>query len=366
MTAVQDDAGASQFEPAGGRPDAGGLSSAEIGDDSSDERAEPAAIGDQRVEPGRPQGPRGDRSHRSHEEPPGIGERPHRRQHLQDLGGAEPLLGTRRGREQDRVVFTGGCRDHRSPHDRGVGRRPPAVDGQTDDVGAGGLEHLVEAVGARAVMLHRDALVGHPLGEQELLQLRCGLGLGHPVGCEAGLLDGSARLRAPGDDLSRSDGGEELLEQPGFVHGLDPASEADSRRDHDDVRRLGDQQARAGDQLFVIDVRNDRQRGCEPHRRTVPFQCGGELARAPVDGKEDRAARQGGRDHRGGAFRACGVGTDGTGDGHRVMSPAASEIRAGSSRSAAATCPNTMTAGLRTAVDAASATTVPSVAWVVR
>ena len=100
----------------------------------------------------------------------------------------------------------------------------------------------------------------------------------------------------------------QVVEQPGFVGRLHPAAEADAgRRDHH-VRAGRAMSSRVrGDQRVVVDVRHDRERRRVAHLRAVALERRGELDRATVDGDDDRAAVERGR--QGGA--GGGASTDG-------------------------------------------------------
>ena len=97
-------------------------------------------------------------------------------------------------------------------------------------VGAGRGELGVEAVGARAVVLHRDPVPGDALGQQQVEDLGGRLGLGHPVGLQPGGLDRAARLGPAGDDAGAcASTSMQLVGEARGVGRLDPAAEPDAR-----------------------------------------------------------------------------------------------------------------------------------------
>lgn len=266
--------------------------------DGAHERPEAPPLGDERGEPGRLQRFGRDRADGRHQQAPRAGRSEQVAEHLLALRRGEPPGGARRRGEQHGIHFAGRRGDHRACDGIRVGGRTPSVDREADDVGARVGEQVVEPVGARSVVLHRDAAAVEVLGQQELAELGRRLGFGDPVGREPGLLDRPAGLRATRDDLRGRERGQQRVEQPRFFGGLHPAAEADARRDDDDVGRGLDERARRRDQRLVVDVRQDAEGRGSSHVRTVPLERGRELGRAPIDGDDDRAALQSGGQRR--------------------------------------------------------------------
>lgn len=79
----------------------------------------------------------------------------------------------------------------------------PPIDDHGGDNGAGSGELLIESIAAGPVVLDRDPLSAHALGQQDPADLGGRLGLGHPVDAEADLLERPMRLRSARDDPRR-------------------------------------------------------------------------------------------------------------------------------------------------------------------
>ena len=151
---------------------------------------------------------------------------------------SEPFAGAGRGGEEDGIHFAGRRGDDRSADGRGVGRGPPPIHREADDLRAVCGEELVQPVCARAVVLYSDASPVNALREQEFTEFGGCLGLGDPVRGEARLLYGSTRLRAPCDELSTLQRAMELIGKARLVGGFHPAAKPHARRGDHDLRRV--------------------------------------------------------------------------------------------------------------------------------
>ena len=142
------------------------------------------------------------------------------------------------------------------------------------------------------MMLDHDPLAADPTGQQVVDDLGGCLGLGDPVDLQPGLLDSTTGLRTTYQDPGLLQRLDELLLDTVLLGGVHPPTETHTGGRHHDVRRVSDQRAGLRQQLRIIEMRGDRQRGSDRGLRAVTLQGGGELAGTTVHRKQDRTSGQ--------------------------------------------------------------------------
>ena len=143
----------------------------------------------------------------------------------------------------------------------------------------------MQAVVTGAVALYGDPLVVDALGQQEVGDLGRGLGLRHPVGPQARPPGGRrapwGRARPAGCPSSAV---QQLVGQTRCLRGVEPATEADAGRHHDDVDRVGD------DLAGRLDAAPPRRRAAPRRARARPSTHAPRRVRAPPSSSARRWA----------------------------------------------------------------------------
>ena len=172
-----------------------------VADERPDQRAQPAAVGHERLDAALQQRLGGDRVRRR----PSRRCRAARARRCWSVTPASSAASSQACAPGADVKTTASISPAATAAHRGldhgrVRRRTPAVHDEAADPRTGGGERLVEPVRAGAVVLDGDVAAGDALVEQHLGDLGARLGLGDPVGGEPGGLDRAARLGSARDD----------------------------------------------------------------------------------------------------------------------------------------------------------------------
>ena len=150
-----------------------------------------------------------------------------------------------------------------------------------------------------AIRLPDDAL-----GEQELLELGRRLGLGDPVGGQARLLDRAARLRPAGDDLGAAgcaprNSSSSPASSTASIQPRNPTPVVTTTMSGGSAISVRERAMSSSSSMCGTIVSAGARRTAAPCRSSAAVSSPG----AAIDGQQDRAAREGGRDHGCGAFR---------------------------------------------------------------